>query len=91
VQQPVDRTAAVRAAFESLEGTLEVLYYTLGPDNFLVIGAVPDHVHAAAVGIAGASTDRYRDLHTLPLLTAAEVIQALQAASQGRFRPAGAG
>ena len=89
VKNPVDRTAAVRAAFESLGGKLEVLYYTFGPDDFIVIGEVPDQVQAAAVGIAVASTGRYRDLRTLPLLTAAEVVQALQAAGQVRFQPAG--
>jgi uncharacterized protein with GYD domain len=61
----------------------------LGPDDFLVIGDVPDPVLAAAVGIAVASTGRYRDLRTMPLLTAEEVGQALQAAGQVRFRPAG--
>ena len=80
MKHPVDRTAAVRAAFESFGGKLEVLYYTFGPDDFIVIGEVPDQVHAAAVGIAVASTGRYRDLRTLPLPTAAEVVQALQAA-----------
>ena len=89
VQHPVDRTAAVRAAFESLGGTLEALYYTFGPDDFIVIGDVPDQVHAAAVGIAVASTGRYRDLRTLPLLTAEEIVRALQAAGQVRFQPAG--
>src|SRR5215510_3391325 len=89
VKHPVDCTAAVRAACESLGGKLEVLYYTFGPDDCIVIGEVPDQVQAAAVGMAVASTGRYRDLRTLPLLTAAEIVHALQAAGQVRFQPAG--
>src|SRR5215510_7582185 len=89
VKHPVDRTAAVRAAFESLGGKLEVFYYTFGPDDFIVIGEVSDQVQAAAVGIAVASTGRYRYLRTIFFLTAAEVIQALQAEGKVRFQPAG--
>ena len=89
VKNPEDRTAVVRAAVESLGGTLEALYYTFGADDFVVLGEVPDHVQAAAVALAVASTGRYRDLRTTPLLTAQEIVQALQGAGKVNFRPAG--
>jgi uncharacterized protein with GYD domain len=89
VKNPEDRTAAVRAAFESLGGTLTALYYTFGADDFVVIGDVPDHVQAAAVAIAVASTGRYRDVRTTPLLTAQEMVRALQQVGKANFRPAG--
>lgn len=89
VKNPEDRTAVVRAAFESLGGKLEALYYTFGADDFIVLGEVPDHVQAAAVAIAVASTGRYRDFRTTPLLTAQELVQALQGAGKVSFRPAG--
>ena len=89
VKNPADRTAVVRAAFESLGGKLAALYYTFGADDFVVLGEVPDHVQAAAVAIAVASTGRYRDLRTTPLLTAQEIVPALQGAGKVSFRPAG--
>jgi uncharacterized protein with GYD domain len=89
VKNPEDRTAAVRAAFESLGGKLEALYYTFGPDDFIVLGEVPGNVQAAAVSIAVASTGRYQNVRTTPLLTPQEMVQALQGASKVSLRPAG--
>jgi uncharacterized protein with GYD domain len=89
VKNPEDRTAAVRAAFESLGGTLHALYYTFGADDFVVLGEVPGNVQAAAVAIAVASTGHYRNFRTTPLLTAQEIVQATQAAGKVSFRPAG--
>jgi uncharacterized protein with GYD domain len=89
IKKPEDRTAAVRAAFESLGGKLEALYYTFGADDFIALGEVPDNVQAAAVAIAVASTGRYRNFRTTPLLTAQEIVRALQDASKVSFRPAG--
>jgi len=89
VKNPEDRTAVVRAAFESLGGKLEALYYTFGADDFIVLGEVPDNVQAAAVAIAVASTGRYRNFRTTPLLTAQDIVQALRGAGKVSFRPAG--
>jgi uncharacterized protein with GYD domain len=90
VKNPEDRTAAVRAALESLGGRLDAIYYTFGADDFVVLGEVPGHVEAAAVSIAVASTGRYRNFRTTPLLTAQELVQSMQAAGKVSFRPAGA-
>jgi uncharacterized protein with GYD domain len=89
VKNPEDRTAAVRAAFESLGGRLDALYYTFGADDFIVLGEVPGNVQAAAVAIAVASTGRYRNFRTTPLLTAQEIVQAMQGAAKVSLRPAG--
>jgi len=90
IKNPEDRTAVVRAALESLGGKLEALYYTFGTDDFVGLGEVPDNIQAAAVAIAVASTGRYRHFRTTPLLTAQEMVQAMQGASKVKFRPAGA-
>ena len=89
VKNPEDRTAAVRAALESLGGRLDAIFYTFGVDDFVVLGEVPGHVEAAAVSIAVASTGRYRNFRTTPLLTAQELVQSMQAAGKVSFRPAG--
>jgi hypothetical protein len=54
-----------------------------------VLGEVPDNVQAAAVAIAVASTGRYRNVRTTALLTAQEIVQAMQGAGKVSFRPAG--
>jgi hypothetical protein len=41
------------------------------------------------VAIAVASTGRYRNFRTTPLLTAQEIVQAMQEAGKVHFRPAG--
>src|SRR5262247_2139414 len=89
VKNPEDRTAAVRAALESLGGRLDALYYTFGTDDFVALCEVPGNVQAAAVSIAVASTGRYRNFRTTPLLAAQEMVQAMQAAGKVSLRPAG--
>ena len=89
IKKPEDRTAAVRAAVESLGGKLECLYYTFGTDDFVGLGELPDNIQAATVAIAVASTGRYRHFRTTPLLTAQEMVQAMQGAGRVQFRPAG--
>jgi len=89
VKNPEDRTAVIRATLESLGGKLEALYFTFGADDFIGLGEVPDNIHAAAVAIAVASTGRYRNFRTTPLLTAQEIVQAMQEAGKVHFRPAG--
>jgi hypothetical protein len=41
------------------------------------------------VSIAVASTDRYRNFRLTPLLTAQDIVQAMQEAGKVSFRPAG--
>ena len=89
MENPEDRTAVVRAAFESIGGKLDALYYTFGADDFVGLAEVPDNIQAAAVSIAVASTGRYRNFRLTPLLTAQEIVQAMQGAGKVSFRPAG--
>jgi uncharacterized protein with GYD domain len=89
IENPEDRTAVVRAALESIGGTLNALYYTFGADDFVGFVEAPDHIQAAAVSIAVASTGRYRNFRLTPLLTAQEMVQAMQGAGKVSFRPAG--
>jgi uncharacterized protein with GYD domain len=89
VKNPEDRTAVVRAAVEDIGGKLEALYYAFGEDDFVAVLEAPDNVKAATLALAVASTGRYRNFRTTPLLTAQEMLQAMQGASKVSFRPAG--
>jgi uncharacterized protein with GYD domain len=62
---------------------------TFGADDFVGLAEVPDNIQAAAVSIAVASTGRYRNFRLAPLLTAQEIVQAMQGAGKVSFRPAG--
>ena len=89
MENPEDRTAVVRAALESIGGKLNALYYTFGADDFIGLVEAPDNIQAAAVSIAVASTGRYRNFRLTALLTAQEMVQAMQGAGKVSFRPAG--
>jgi uncharacterized protein with GYD domain len=89
IENPEDRTAVVRAALESIGGQLDARYYTFGTDDFVGLAEVPDNIQAAAVSIAVASTGRYRNFRLTPLLTAQDMVQAMQGAGKVSFRPAG--
>jgi len=89
LEHPEDRTAVVRAVRERIGGTLEALYDTFGADDCVGLVEVPDNRQAAAVSIAVASTGRYRNFRLTPLLTAQEMVQAMQGAGKVSFRPAG--
>jgi uncharacterized protein with GYD domain len=89
VQKPEDRTAAVRSAIEAAGGKLDFLYYTFGEDDWVLIAELPDNATAASFGAFIASTGRYRNYRTTPLLTAEEMTKALAAAGKVTLRPAG--
>ena len=89
MKNPEDRAVPVRAAIESIGGKMEALYFSLGPDDAVVIAEVPDNVAAAALAIAVGATGRYSSYRTTPLLTSQELTDAMRAASKVSFRPAG--
>src|SRR3954452_9932881 len=52
IQNPGDRTAAVRQLATSLGGSVESIYWMFGPYDGLLIADVPDSVGAAALSVA---------------------------------------
>ena len=70
------RTAALRAAMQSVGGKLEAIYWCLGEYDVVAIAELPDHASAAAVGIAASASGMVRT-RTTQLLTAQEVDLAL--------------
>lgn len=71
------RVAAVRAATESMGGTLESFYFSFGKDDFYVVVDLPDNVSAAALALTVASSGRV-SLDTTVLLTPEEVDAAVR-------------
>jgi uncharacterized protein with GYD domain len=80
------REAAVRAAIESLGGSLEVFYYAFGDADVVGIADMPDNVSAAAFAVTVASAG-VGSVHTTVLLTPAEI--DAMAKKTARYRPPG--
>lgn len=80
------REAAVRAAIESLGGTLESFYYSFGDTDVVGIADMPDNVSAAAFAVTVAAAG-VGSIRTTVLLTPAEVDAA--AKKTPMYRPPG--
>jgi uncharacterized protein with GYD domain len=77
---PGDRTAAVRQVISSLGGSLECIYWMVGPYDGIAIAEMPDSVSAAAVHIAVAGTGTITSNQTYELFTQEQLGQALSGA-----------
>jgi uncharacterized protein with GYD domain len=77
INNPGDRTAAVRQLTDSVGGSLESAYWMFGTHDGFVIVDVPDPVRAAAVSVAVGSTGSFKHLETHELLTQDQLGQVL--------------
>jgi uncharacterized protein with GYD domain len=66
------REHVIRMALESLGGTLEAFYFTMGETDAIVIADVPDAIAAAAVSLNVSASGAARCV-TVPLLSPAEM------------------
>ncbi|GAA4779977.1 GYD domain-containing protein [Actinomycetospora chlora] len=91
IVNPSDRLAAVRAAAESLGGTVDTLYYMFGRSDGFVISEVPDSTSAAAFSIAVTASGAVRDIETHELIAPDDLPAVLgkAATAQGTYRPPG--
>jgi uncharacterized protein with GYD domain len=69
------RRAAIQEMLESVGGSLEAFYYTLGSDDLVVIAELPDNVAAAALSLQTARGGAARSRTTV-LLTPEEIDEA---------------
>lgn len=88
---PCDRTAAVRRVVESLDGSLECLYWMLGAHDGIAIAQLPDSARAIALSAMITSTGAYKTVQTHELLTQEQISRTLQLASSAgqAFQPPG--
>ena len=84
VQQPGDRTAAVRASAEAVGARLEGLYWMLGEADGMVLLEAPDAETAAAVTLTSASTGTVRSLGTHQLFDQDQLQAILGKVQSGR-------
>jgi uncharacterized protein with GYD domain len=77
INNPGDRTAAVRQLADSVGGSLESAYWMFGAHDGIVIVDAPDSVRAAAVSVAVGSTGSFKHLETHELFTQDQLGQVL--------------
>lgn len=88
VKQPQDRIEAVRPTVEGLGGKISSAYFAFGDYDVVLIAELPDNVSAAAIAMAFAGGGACKAVHTTPLLTSAEAVDAMKKASESGYRSA---
>jgi uncharacterized protein with GYD domain len=88
ISRPQNRIEAVRAAIEKLGGKVVSGWFSFGQYDVVAITEMPDHVSAAAIGIAFAGGGACKAVNTTPLLTQEEALQAMKQAAECGYRPA---
>jgi len=80
------RSAAAAELIESVGGSMEAIYWTLGDDDFIVIADMPDQAAAVAASLTVGGSGSLR-VTTTPLMSAADVDEA--AGRTVEYRPPG--
>jgi len=88
VKNPEDRIEAVRPAIEKLGGKITSAWFAFGDYDIVVILEMPDNVGAAAIAIAFAAGGACKSVHTTPLLSVQEAVEAMKIAARSDYRPA---
>jgi uncharacterized protein with GYD domain len=88
IAQPQNRVEAVRQAIEKLGGKIVNAWFAFGDYDVVVITEMPDNVSAAGLAIAFAGGGACKSVHTTPLLTGEEALQAMKKAGESGYRPA---
>jgi uncharacterized protein with GYD domain len=91
INNPGDRTAAVRQLLGSIGGNLESAYWMLGAHDGFVVADVPDSVRAAALSVAVGSSGSFKHLETHELFTQDQLGQILSHAKDATnaYQPPG--
>jgi uncharacterized protein with GYD domain len=87
VANPQNRVEAVRPAIQKLGGKIESAWFCFGDYDVVVITELPDNVSAAGISIAFASGGACKTVHTTPLISPEEAIQAVKKAAECGYHP----
>lgn len=87
IQNPQDRSAAIKAPVEKLGGRVERFWLSFGDYDVVGIVEMPDSVSAAAFSMAVAAGGSCRAVRTTPLLTSAEGLEAMKKAATCGYKP----
>ena len=87
IEQPEDRTAAVRALIEGVGGRLVGLYWAFGDYDGVAIFEAPDNVAIGGAIVRVLGSGAFSAVKTTPLFTAREGQQLLALAGRADYRP----
>ena len=90
IKNPEDRRAAARQYIESVGGKLHGFWYAFGDQDGYNLWEAPDNVSMAAVAMAISGGGALSKFETTVLLSVEETMDAMQRASEIRYRPPGA-
>lgn len=88
---PQDRLEIVRAPIEKLGGKLHTAFFAFGPFDAIAITEFPDNISAAAIAIAFAAGGAVSNIQTTPLMSAAQMVEALRKAGTCGYKSVVAG
>jgi len=88
IAHPQNRVEVVRQAIEKLGGKIVSAWFAFGDYDVVVITEMPDNASAAGLAIAFAGGGACKSVHTTPLLSAEEALQAMKKAGESGYRPA---
>jgi uncharacterized protein with GYD domain len=91
INNPQDRSAAIRGAVEKLGGQFERFWLAFGDYDVVGVLQMPDNVSAAAFAMAVSAGGACKAVKTTPLLTVEEGIEAMRKAAASGYKPAAAG
>ncbi|HMD40705.1 MAG TPA: GYD domain-containing protein [Candidatus Acidoferrum sp.] len=77
---PEDRAEAVRGPIEKLGGKIHTSFVAFGEYDLVTILEMPDNISAAALAMAFAGGGAIKSIHTTPLMTIAEGVEAMKKA-----------
>jgi uncharacterized protein with GYD domain len=86
IDNPHDRTDAVRSLVEDVGGSLVGLYYMWGEKDGIVLFSAPDAGTAGALALAVTSTGAFTSVQTTQLIGADELVEVLRTAGTARGR-----
>ena len=89
MDKPSDRAAAAGGIVEAAGGTMESYYIMFGAWDGFCIAELPDSKAAAAVSLKVSSSGGFAHVETHEVMTADELVGALQTASGMAYSPPG--
>ena len=87
IQNPQDRSAAIKAPVEKLGGKVERFWLSFGDYDIVGVVDMPDSVSAAAFSMAVAAGGACRSVRTTPLLSSSEGLEAMKKAASCGYKP----
>ncbi len=87
VKIPQDRIEVIRPAVEKLVGKITAAWFAFGEYDVVTILEMPNNVAAAAIAIAFAAGGACKSVHTTPLLSTTEFLEAVKKAGTSGYRP----